>query len=180
MRGVARLLHLLLATAKPRKPVPGRHPLDPSVTTLRVLPSDLDLYLHVNNGTYLQMMDVARTNYIADLGGFPPLKEKGWYPVVAASTMTYRRSLNLGQRVEITTRVLGWDERVVYLEQVFMRGGERCARGIVAGRFLTRGTGERVPAPRVVELLAGEQVESPDVPDDVLRWARALDVAHRG
>ncbi len=68
---MARLLHLLLATAKPRPAVPGRHPLEPSVTTLRVLPTDLDLYLHVNNGTYLQMMDVARTNYIADLGGFP-------------------------------------------------------------------------------------------------------------
>ncbi len=94
--------------------------------------------------------------------------------------MTYRRSLALGQRVEITTRVLGWDERVVYLEQVFTRRGERCARGIVAGRFLTRGTGERVPAPRVVELLAGEALASPQVPADVLAWARALDVAHRG
>lgn len=150
------------------------------MTTLRVLPTDLDLYLHVNNGTYLQMMDVARTNYIADLGGFPLLREAGWYPVVAASTMTYRRSLALGQRVEITTRVLGWDERVVYLEPVFTRRGERCARGIVAGRFLTRGTGERVPAPRVVELLAGEALASPQVPADVLAWARALDVAHRG
>ncbi len=153
--------------------------LDPSVTRVRVLPTDLDLYLHVNNGTYLQMMDVARSNYIADIGGFPPLKEKAWYPVVAASTMTYRRSLRLGDRVHITTRVLGWDERVVYLEQVFTRRGEQCARGVVAGRFLTRGSGERVPAPAVVARLAGEQIESPELPDEVLRWARAVDVAHR-
>ena len=150
------------------------------MTTLRVLPTDLDLYLHVNNGTYLQMMDVGRSNYIADVGGFPRLAEKRWYPVVAASTMTYRRSLRLGDRVELTTRVLGWDERVVYLEQVFTRRGERCARGVVAGRFLTRGSGERVAAPRVVEHLAGEPLESPVLPDDVLRWARAVDVAHRG
>jgi len=180
VRAVSRQLHLLLATVRPRKTVPAQHVLDPSVTTLRVLPTDLDLYLHVNNGTYLQMMDVGRSNYIADVGGFPRLAEKRWYPVVAASTMTYRRSLRLGDRVELTTRVLGWDERVVYLEQVFTRRGERCARGVVAGRFLTRGSGERVAAPRVVEHLAGAHLDSPEVPDDVLRWARALDVAHRG
>ncbi|MEK8228770.1 hypothetical protein NKG05_26400 [Oerskovia sp. M15] len=36
--------------------------------------------------------------------------------------MKYRRSLQLWDRFDITTRVLGWDERVVYMEQVFTRG----------------------------------------------------------
>src|SRR5690606_2518316 len=106
-------LDLLYALLRPRPPVPGQGILDPSLTRMRVRPADLDIYLHVNNGVYLQMMDVARTNYIADLGGFPLLKEARWYPVVAAQTVSYRRSLTLGQRFEITTRVIGWDERVV-------------------------------------------------------------------
>lgn len=176
---VARQLQLLRVLARPRPPVPGQTVLDPSVTTMRVRPADLDIYLHVNNGVYLQMMDVARTNYIADLGGFPLLREKGWYPVVAAQTVTYRRSLTLGQRFEITTRVVGWDERVVYLEQVFTRGDDLCARGLVAGRFLTRGSGERVPAPAVIGLL-DEAAVSPELPPDVAGWARSLGVAHRG
>jgi len=151
--------------------------LDPSVTRTRVRPGDLDMYLHVNNGVYLQMMDIARTNLIAELGGLALLREKGWYPVVAASTMTYRRSLQLFDPVEITTRVVGWDPRVVYLEQVFTRRGELAARGIVAGRFLSR-AGGRVPAPDVAELFGGP-AQSPELPDDVAAWARALDVAHR-
>jgi YbgC/YbaW family acyl-CoA thioester hydrolase len=175
---VTRQLQLLVASTMPRRAVPGRDPLDPSVTRLRVHPGDLDFYLHVNNGVYLQMMDVARSNYIADLGGFSLLKGKGWYPVVAASTVKYRRSLQLWDRFEITTRVVGWDERVVYLEQVFTRRGDLCARGLVAGRFLARGSGDRVPAPDVVGLLGGDVV-SPELPDDVAAWARALDVAHR-
>ncbi|MHB1288908.1 acyl-CoA thioesterase, partial [Georgenia sp.] len=69
---MARQLDLLRASAMPRRPVPGRGILDPSVTRMRVRPGDLDIYLHVNNGVYLQMMDVARTNLIADLGGFAP------------------------------------------------------------------------------------------------------------
>ena len=175
---MARQLQLIRAIARPRPRIPGQGILDPSVLTLRVRPADLDIYLHVNNGAYLQMMDVARTHYIADLGGFPRLREKGWYPVVAAQTVTYRRSLTLGQRFEIVTRVVGWDERVVYLEQVFTRGDDLCARGLVAGRFLTRGSGERVSAPDVAELL-DPGASSPDLPGDVAGWARAVGVAHR-
>ncbi len=176
---MTRQIQLLVASTMPRKAVPGRGVLEPSVTRMRVRPGDLDFYLHVNNGVYLQMMDVARSNFIADLGGFPLLKDKGWYPVVAASTMKYRRSLQLGDRFEITTRVLGWDERVVYLEQVFTRRGDLCARGRGAGRFLARGPGDRSAAPDVGGRLGGD-VAAPELPDDVARWARAVDVAHRG
>lgn len=175
---VARQLDLLRALLRPRPPVPGQGILDPSVTRMRVRPPDLDIYLHVNNGTYLQMMDVARTNYIADIGGFPLLKQARWYPVVAAQTVSYRRSLTLGQSFEITTRVVGWDARVVYLEQIFTRGAEHVARGMVAGRFLTRGTNDRVPAPQVIGLL-DRDVPSPELPEDIALWARAVDVAHR-
>ncbi|MCV2396441.1 acyl-CoA thioesterase [Actinotalea sp. M2MS4P-6] len=174
---MARTLHLALAYRRPRRAVPGMHLLDASVTRMRVVPTDLDIYLHVNNGAYLQMMDVARTNYLADLGAFGPLGERGWYPVVAASTMTYRRSLTLGERFEITTRVLGWDERVVYIEQLFARGGDHVARGWVAGRFLAR-SGERIPAPEVSRAIDPDAA-SPVLPDEVAAWARSVDVAHR-
>lgn len=175
---MTRALHLALATLRPRRPVPGQHVLDPSVTHLRVRPGDLHLYRHVNNGVYLQMMDVARSNYLADLGATRLLAARGWYPVVAASTMTYRRSLTLGQRFEITTRVLGWDPRVVFLEQVFTRAGEHVARGWVAGRFLSR-DGGRVPAPDVVSVLEHAPATSPELPAEVAAWAAAVDVAHR-
>lgn len=145
---------------------------------MRVSPLDLDSYLHVNNGTYLQMMDVARNNQIADLGMFPLARRKGWAPVVAASTVKYRRSLRPFNRFEITTRILGWDERVFYLEQVFTRGGKLAARGIVASRFLDR-TGGRIAPHRVVQDATGENLPSPTLPADVLTWARAIDVAPR-
>ncbi len=144
---MTRQIQLLVASTMPRKAVPGRGVLEPSVTRMRVRPGDLDFYLHVNNGVYLQMMDVARSNFIADLGGFPLLKDKGWYPVVAASTMKYRRSLQLGDRFEITTRVLGWDERVVYLEQVFSRRGDLCARGLSPGASSRAGRATGSPRP---------------------------------
>ncbi|MGO1317847.1 MAG: acyl-CoA thioesterase [Cellulomonadaceae bacterium] len=174
---MTRTLQLTWATLHPRRAVPGQGVLDPSRTRLRVHPGDLDLYRHVNNGVYLQMMDVGRANFLADLGAYAALSRLGWYPVVAASTMTYRRSLTLGQRVDLVTRVLGWDPRVVYLEQTFWRGEEQVARGLVAGRFLAR-SGERIAATDVVARL-GAAAPSPELPADVDGWARAVGVAYR-
>ncbi|MFC8800843.1 acyl-CoA thioesterase [Promicromonospora sp. NPDC057138] len=175
---MARMLQLTLSGLFPRKARPGQTLLDPSVTRMRVGLLDLDSYLHVNNGTYLQMMDVARNNQIADLGMFSVARQKGWAPVVAASTMKYRRSLQLFERFEITTRILGWDERVFYLEQVFTRDGQLSARGIVASRFLDR-KGNRIAPSEVVRDATGEDLPSPELPEDVAAWARAVDVAHR-
>lgn len=178
---MTRQLQLTYRSLVPRHQRDDVQALGPSVTTLHVHPGDLDFYGHVNNGVYLQMMDVARSNYLADVGALAALRKRGWGPVVAASTMKYRRSLKLWDRFSISTRVLGWDERVVYMEQVFHRGDELCARGIVAGRFLRR-DGSRVPAPEVVDFLAavrGESIAQPALPDDVLTWARTVDVAAR-
>ncbi|MBF0687017.1 MAG: acyl-CoA thioesterase [Cellulomonas sp.] len=172
------MLQLALVTLRPRPAVAGRDLLDPSVTHLRVRLGDLDLYRHVNNGVYLQYMDLGRSNYLADLGAFGRLSARGWYPVVAASTVTYRRSLTLGQRFTVTSRVLGWDGRVVYLEQVVERDGQLVARGWVAGRFLSR-AGDRIAPADVVSAIDGGTRESPALPEDLATWARAVDVAHR-
>jgi YbgC/YbaW family acyl-CoA thioester hydrolase len=179
LRDVTRVLQLAWKTLRPRKSVPGMGVLDPSVTEMRVHPGDLDVLFHVNNGVYLQMADVARWNYMADLDGFRRLGERRWYPVVAASTVKYKRSLQLWDRFRITTRVLGWDERVVYMEQVFTRGDEVCATAWIAGRFLSR-DGSRIPLPDVVALLGDEAPPaSPELPPEVTAWARAVGVAHR-
>ena len=172
------MIQLTLATLRPRRAVPGHGLFDPSVTHLRVRPGDLDLYRHVNNGVYLQYCDIGRSNFLADLGAFGRLRARGWYPVVAASTTTYRRSLTLGQRFTVTTRLLGWDERVVYLEQELTRGEDHVARAWIAGRFLSR-AGERIAPAAVSEVITGAPVTSPELPADVAAWARSVDVAHR-
>ncbi|WP_460754336.1 acyl-CoA thioesterase [Myceligenerans cantabricum] len=181
---MTRMLQLAWTGIFPRKQVPGRSLLDPSVYPMRVLPQDLDLLMHVNNGSYLQLMDVARFRHIAETGAAAVGREKQFGAVVAASTMKYRRSLKLFDRFELTTRVLGWDERCFYMEQVFTRRGKLCARGIVATRFLHSRTSDRLAPPTVVAHLAeahglAELPQSPALPDDVTEWARILDVAPR-
>jgi len=159
-----RLLWLLLAAPR-RSSVP---PFGPCHTPFRVLPTDLDVLRHVNNGVYLSMMDLARVDLMIRAGLARELRQQGWYPVVVAQTIRFRRSLTLFQAFTIETRVLGWDEKAFVLEQRFERGTELVANAVVRARFLSR-TGDRI-SPREVLALAGESGASPVLPAEVARW----------
>ncbi|MGA1836646.1 acyl-CoA thioesterase [Herbiconiux sp. 11R-BC] len=114
---------------------------DVSSTPFRVLPTDLDVLRHMNNGVYLSVLDIARLDLMQRSGMWPKLQERGWYPVVVAESISFRRSLELWQRFTVETRVLGFDEKAIYVEQRFVRGGEVCARAYIRARFLKRGGG---------------------------------------
>ena len=159
-----RLLWLLLASPR-RPPVP---PFGLCRTPFRVLPTDLDVLRHVNNGVYLSMMDLARVDLMTRAGLARKLRQQGWYPVVVAQTIRFRRSLTVLQAFTIETRVLGWDEKAFVLEQRFERGTELVANALVRARFLSS-AGDRI-SPRDVLALAGELGPAPVLPDAVARW----------
>lgn len=141
-------------------------------TPFVVLPTDIDLLGHMNNGRYLSYMDLARVDMTNRTGMSAVLDKAGIYAVVGQSTMVYRRSLDLWQRFEIETAVQGADERAIYLQQRFVVGGEVHARGVVQGRFIERGVGTATIA-RVTEVLevAGISVEMPELDQRVHDWA---------
>lgn len=145
--------------------------LGPVDSKFRVLPNDLDALLHMNNGVYLTIMDLARTDLLLRSDAFHPLRKQGWYPVLAAETIRFKRSLKLWQRFTIRTRVLGWDEHSIYLEQQFISKNELVAKAVVDARFLSTKGGKVTPA----ELLAFLNIEqsSPDLPEWVATWIEA-------
>lgn len=76
-------------------------PLGPTRKRFMVWPPDLDVLFHVNNGVYLTMLDVARVDLLLRSGVGARLWRRGYYPVVAAETIRFRRSLQLFQRFEV-------------------------------------------------------------------------------
>ena len=164
MNMLLRLLWLLLRR-RFRAPVPM---YGPCRTPFRVWFTDLDLLWHVNNGVYLSMMDLGRVDLMLRSGLAAKIRAQGWYPVVVAETIQFRRSLTLFQRFEIETRVLGWDDKAIVIEQQFIRRGESIAHALVRGRFLsTQGGGV---APRQLAELMGESGESPPLGEYAQRW----------
>ncbi len=143
-------------------------PLDVVSTAFRVLPTDLDVYGHMNNGRYLTISDLGRFDLMRRTGLWPRLSKRGWYPVVASSTITYRKSLAPWQRFVIESRFLGVDERDVYMEQRFVVKGEIYAKLVIRARFLQK-TGGHVPMENLVTLL-GDQPVIRDVPEWLTTW----------
>lgn len=141
-------------------------------TPFRVVPTDLDVFRHVNNARYLALLDLGRLDLMLRCGFWAELEERGWYPVVAAQTITYKRSLTLGQRFVLATRVLGSDERSAYLEQTFLVGDAVYAKAVVQARFLRR-TGGSVPQDDVAAAAGGYPAHL-ELPAWVHDWAEAV------
>ncbi len=105
---------------------------------LRVLPTDLDILRHMNNGRYLSLFDLGRWDLLIRTGVFDAMQKRGWYAVVAAETVTFRKPLRLWQRFDVESRMIGHDDKSIFLEHRAVVRGEICARVIVASRMLRR------------------------------------------
>lgn len=157
------LLLLLTAWARPRC-----HALGPSRKRFLVWPPDLDVLWHVNNGVYLSMLDVARVDLLLRSGMAPILRRRRWYPVVAAETIRFRRSLQLFQRFEVETTVIGWDEKAILIQHHFLRGHELVAEAVVRARFLKR-QGGTVTSRELLDAI-GYTGPQPEPPAWVAAW----------
>lgn len=111
---------------------------DVSRVTFRVMPTDLDVLGHMNNGVYLSIMDIGRIDLMIRCGAWKRLNSRGIYPVVANETITFRKSLQPWQLFTLETRIAGVDERSSYLEQRFVVDGEIFAQAFIRARFLKK------------------------------------------
>lgn len=136
----------------------------------RVNAADLDLLRHMNNGRYLSLLDLGRIDVLVRSGFWAVVKQRGWYPVVSAQSITYRKSLTLGQRFELTTRFIGFDGRATYAEQIVHVRGVVHAHAIVQTRFLRR-AGGIVTQSELLEAAGG--APALELPDEVAVWAHA-------
>lgn len=140
---------------------------------LRVWPTDLDVYNHMNNGVFLTLMDIGRYDQGLRSGIWQKWNKLGWFPIVVNSTISYRKALLPWQKFTLETKVLGWDEIAYYIEQRFVRDGEIYARAIMRGRFLKRSWGTLTPE-EVMEGSGGWPGEKPELPKWIVQWAEEV------
>lgn len=164
MKLFLRLLWLII-TQKFRSRCPVTGPVE---TWMRVYPNDLDLFMHVNNGVFFTYADLGRTDLLLRSDAFHRMRKLGWYPVVAAETMQFKRSLKIGQRFCMRTEVVGWSDKAIYLEQIFTHKQTLIAKALIDARFLKR-SGGKVSHAELFELL-GVDDRSPVYPEHLALW----------
>ena len=111
---------------------------DSSSVPMRVLVTDIDVARHLNNGMYLSIMDLGRFDLLVRSGMWDQMKKNRWNPVVNNETISFRKSLQLHQRYTIESRIVGFDDRAIYLEQRMVADGEIYASAHIGCRFLSK------------------------------------------
>lgn len=127
-----RMLYLLIASVfKPRLSI--HHPKN--TLSLRVLPNDIDINRHMNNGRFLTICDLSRVDMFIRTGLAKTMMRENWMPVVAEQTMVYKRPLNLFQSYDIEMEITGWDEKTFHMTHTFIANSK-----VSKGRILAQGT----------------------------------------
>ncbi len=147
-----RLVWLLL-TGRQRTPL--KNAGDLSSLTFRVMPTDLDISLHMNNSRYLALMDLGRLDFMARVGLWPVVRRHRWTPIVSAIVIRYRRELRPFASFRLETRLVGWAEASVVMEQVFVLtsgpfAGQVAARALFKGGVYSRSERRFVDIPRMM------------------------------
>ena len=75
------------------------------------MPWDLDMWNELNNGRTLTLYDLGRIPMAERMGLLEVLKRERWGLTVAGSVVRYRRRVRGFDRVEMQTRLIGWDRR---------------------------------------------------------------------
>lgn len=168
-----RLLWLLIAQL-------WRRSLDPrsgaSRLTFRVLPHDLDLNLHMNNGRYLTIMDLGRIDFVLRTGLWRPLWRHSWSPIISAAAIRFRRELRPFQRYHLVTRNVAWTDTTAVMEQTFIASdGKVAARALIKAGFYARSDRAYVTVKRLIGTLGvpPEQAESPPLSPEVQAFLKA-------
>lgn len=142
-----------------------------------VLPSDLDMWRHMNNSKYLREMDFGRIKLYAKVIRPSVVKLKCRMALTGVS-IRYRRSLLLWQRFTIETRILCWKDDAVYFEQRFVGDKDNFIYAIALIKYVFRGEG--VNADIVLETALGESFASPPPPPEVKGWMESITKSSEG
>src|SRR5262245_4747140 len=148
--------------------LPRRGVFEESRVTFRVLPTDCDINLQMNNGRYLSFMDLGRLHLVAQMGLLRIIVRKRWRAALGAAEINFIRAIRPFQQFDLITRLVTWDDKWAYMEQRFEVGDVLCAHSFVKGLFLD-GRG-RVESSTVVAEL-GLTGAPPPMPRELEIWA---------
>lgn len=106
--------------------------------TFRVLPNDLDVNGHMNNGRYLTLIDLMLVEYFVRVGFARVLLQRRWRPMAGGSFVTYRRGLKPFQPYTLRFRLDACDTHWNYMRFEFVDGTRLCAAGYMKGAAVAK------------------------------------------
>lgn len=144
--------------------------LDVHVSRHVCMPWDLDGFGELNNGRVLTLYDLGRFGMGVRIGLMRALRRRRWGLAVAGASLRYRRRVTAFRRIEMRTRLAGWDGRFFYIVQSMWVEGECCSQALL--RTAVVAGGRAVPAAEVAAEM-GHAGAAPVMEDWIVAWIAA-------
>lgn len=126
-------LFWMLVTARWRSPCVM---MQETRLSFRVMPTDLDVNMHLTNSRYFSFMDLSRVDHMIRNGAWKHIRANKLKPVLGSGSIRFRRAVPPFKRVDVTTRVVGIDEKWIYLEHRIVAGETVYSVAILKAAFL--------------------------------------------
>ena len=156
---------------------PAMSPDDTLTVRRRVLPTDLDINIHMNSSRYQSVAELSMVEYFVRTGLMREMIRRGWRPMAGAILTTFRHQLRPFQPYELTFRWVCCDERFNYMAWEYVSESKVCAAGYLKGGVVSK---QGIVSPlRFPELAKPSQqatfqllVDRP-IPVDIAQWRDA-------
>jgi acyl-CoA thioesterase FadM len=136
----------------------------------RVLPNDLDINGHMNNGRYMTIVDLMLMEYFVRIGFAKVLLKKAWRPMSGGSFITYRRGLAPFQSYHLRYRIDACDSHWNFMRFEFLIGDKVCASGYMKGAAVSKAG---IVSNQEIYAALGQEVLANPIPSAVSDWLNA-------
>jgi acyl-CoA thioesterase FadM len=138
---------------------------------MRVLPNDIDINGHMNNGRYLTLIDLMLIEYFVRTGFAQAMMKSGWRPMSGGSFITYRKGLKPFESYQLSFKLDCADEHWNYMRYEFRRAdGTLCAAGYMKGAAVSK---QGLVANAVSYAKGGQEFKPSPLPAYVAQWIQA-------
>lgn len=141
--------------------------LEPMLIPGRVMPRDIDLFLHMNNARYLRATEFGRIFYSLRSGLDVAIKELSAFAVLTAATVRYRRELRLFQKYTLRTSLVYWTDNDVFFEHRFETGPNSFVNCVSYAKISIRNA---TVSDMINKVCGDKKVQCPGPPQDLLKW----------
>lgn len=135
--------------------------------------TDIDYFLHMNNGKYFREMDFGRFDWYFRTGLSDYLEARpGVHFVQHGASIRYRRSIDFLVPFKLVTKLVYWDERSLYFEQRFVSLHD----GFIRAVALCKNT---VVGAKISEMADQIKLPStpPSPPEELRLWIQCQEVS---
>ena len=143
---------------------PTQSLLDWVLVPYRCMPWDLDANMHMNNVKYLKYLERSRVEHMIHTPWLQEMHGRGYKALIANTEISYVKEIKPFQRFKAETRISSWDEKYIYIEQLFTHRDTVFTAAVIRMAMVSIKSGQRAsPARAFEDILPG--VMPPPLPD---------------